>query len=86
VIGYGFNSNGARSKCCARMDGRPRAAFRTAATRCRSRSPRACASAATNRIRTLFQPYGGLPDGVRVENGYVTLPELPGIGFEESRT
>jgi len=30
----------------------------------------------------LFQPYGGFPDGVRVENGYVTLPVLPGIGFE----
>ncbi len=30
----------------------------------------------------LFQPYGGFPDGTRVENGHVTLPELPGIGFE----
>ena len=30
----------------------------------------------------LFQPYGGFPDGVKVENGYITLPELPGIGFE----
>lgn len=30
----------------------------------------------------LFQPYGGFPDGVRVDNGYVTLPPLPGIGFE----
>ena len=30
----------------------------------------------------LFQPYGGFPDGVGVENGYVTLPDLPGIGFE----
>jgi len=30
----------------------------------------------------LFQPYGGFPDGVRVENSIVTLPELPGIGFE----
>ena len=30
----------------------------------------------------LFQPFGGFPDGVRVENGHVTLPELPGIGFE----
>lgn len=30
----------------------------------------------------LFQPYGGFPDGVRVENGYITMPELPGIGFE----
>jgi len=30
----------------------------------------------------LFQPYGGFPDGVKVDNSYVTLPELPGIGFE----
>src|ERR1039458_7934124 len=30
----------------------------------------------------LFQPFGGFPDGVRVENGYVTMLELPGIGFE----
>lgn len=30
----------------------------------------------------LFQPYGGFPDGVEVDNSYVTLPELPGIGFE----
>ncbi len=30
----------------------------------------------------LFQPFGGFPDGVRVEGGYVTMPELPGIGFE----
>lgn len=30
----------------------------------------------------LFQPFGGFPDGVQVEDGYVTLPELPGIGFE----
>jgi L-alanine-DL-glutamate epimerase-like enolase superfamily enzyme len=30
----------------------------------------------------LFQPFGGFPDGVRVEGGHVLLPELPGIGFE----
>jgi D(-)-tartrate dehydratase len=30
----------------------------------------------------LFQPYGGFPDGVRVEDGHVVMPELPGIGFE----
>ena len=30
----------------------------------------------------LFQPYGGFPDGVKVVGSYVTLPELPGIGFE----
>ena len=30
----------------------------------------------------LFQPYGGFPDGVEVEGGHITMPELPGIGFE----
>jgi D(-)-tartrate dehydratase len=30
----------------------------------------------------LFQPFGGFPDGVHVENGHVILPDLPGIGFE----
>jgi D(-)-tartrate dehydratase len=30
----------------------------------------------------LFQPFGGFPDGVKVEGGHVVLPELPGIGFE----
>jgi L-alanine-DL-glutamate epimerase-like enolase superfamily enzyme len=30
----------------------------------------------------LFQPYGGFPDGVEVRNSIVTLPDLPGIGFE----
>ena len=30
----------------------------------------------------LFQPYGGFPDGVKVENSMVRLPELVGIGFE----
>ena len=30
----------------------------------------------------LFQPYGGFPDGVEVKDSIVTLPALPGIGFE----
>jgi D(-)-tartrate dehydratase len=30
----------------------------------------------------LFQPFGGFPDSVRVEDGHVVMPELPGIGFE----
>jgi hypothetical protein len=30
----------------------------------------------------LFQPFGGFPDGVKVDNSHVTLPDLPGIGFE----
>ncbi|PTM39874.1 L-alanine-DL-glutamate epimerase-like enolase superfamily enzyme [Bosea sp. 124] len=30
----------------------------------------------------LFQPYGGFPDGVRVEAGHIVMPDLAGIGFE----
>jgi L-alanine-DL-glutamate epimerase-like enolase superfamily enzyme len=30
----------------------------------------------------LFQPFGGFPDGVKVEDSYITMPDLPGIGFE----
>jgi len=30
----------------------------------------------------LFQPYGGFPDGVKVRDGHITMPDLPGIGFE----
>src|SRR3954469_5280924 len=27
----------------------------------------------------LFQPYGGFPDSVRVQDGHIVMPELPGI-------
>jgi L-alanine-DL-glutamate epimerase-like enolase superfamily enzyme len=30
----------------------------------------------------LFQPYGGFPDSVRVQDGHIVMPDLPGIGFE----
>lgn len=30
----------------------------------------------------LFQPYGGFPDGVKVDGGHIVMPDLPGIGFE----
>lgn len=30
----------------------------------------------------LFQPYGGFPDGVTVEDGHIVMPDIPGIGFE----
>jgi len=33
----------------------------------------------------LFQPYGGFPDGVKVQDGYIVMPDLPGIGFEGKR-
>ncbi len=31
----------------------------------------------------LFQPFGGFPDGVRVEGGRVRMHDSPGIGFEK---
>jgi len=30
----------------------------------------------------VFQPFGGFADGIKVENSYVGLPEIPGVGFE----
>ncbi|MFN7087194.1 MAG: mandelate racemase/muconate lactonizing enzyme family protein [Burkholderiales bacterium] len=30
----------------------------------------------------VFQPFGGFADGTPVENGYVRLPDVPGVGFE----
>jgi L-alanine-DL-glutamate epimerase-like enolase superfamily enzyme len=30
----------------------------------------------------VFQPFGGFADGTPVDNGYVTMPEMPGVGFE----
>ena len=33
----------------------------------------------------VFQPFGGFADGIKVEDGYVCLPDAPGVGFEEKR-
>ena len=30
----------------------------------------------------VFKPFGGFADGIAVQDGYVVLPETPGIGFE----
>jgi L-alanine-DL-glutamate epimerase-like enolase superfamily enzyme len=30
----------------------------------------------------VFQPFGGFADGIAVEDGYVALPQVPGVGFE----
>lgn len=30
----------------------------------------------------IFQPFGGFADGIPVEDSYVGLPDIPGIGFE----
>jgi L-alanine-DL-glutamate epimerase-like enolase superfamily enzyme len=33
----------------------------------------------------VFQPFGGFADDIPVENGYVRLPDAPGVGFETKR-
>ena len=30
----------------------------------------------------IFQPFGGFADDMPVEDGFVRLPDVPGIGFE----
>jgi L-alanine-DL-glutamate epimerase-like enolase superfamily enzyme len=30
----------------------------------------------------VFQPFGGFADGIPVEDSYVALPDVPGVGFE----
>ena len=30
----------------------------------------------------VFQPFGGFADDIPVIDGYITLPDIPGIGFE----
>jgi L-alanine-DL-glutamate epimerase-like enolase superfamily enzyme len=34
----------------------------------------------------VFQPFGGFADSIPVEDGYVRLPDAPGIGFEHKAT
>ncbi len=30
----------------------------------------------------IFEPFGGFADNIQIENGYVALPQIPGVGFE----
>ena len=30
----------------------------------------------------VFQPFGGFADDTPVENSYVRMPDVPGVGFE----
>jgi hypothetical protein len=30
----------------------------------------------------VFQPFGGFADNTPVVNSYVTMPDVPGVGFE----
>jgi len=34
----------------------------------------------------VFQPFGGFADDLRVEDGYVRLPDSPGVGFERKQS
>jgi L-alanine-DL-glutamate epimerase-like enolase superfamily enzyme len=34
----------------------------------------------------VFQPFGGFADDLRVEDGYVGLPDSPGVGFERKQS
>ena len=79
----GWSSTCARSRC-SRQHGwspAPRAS-RTAGTRCRSNIAAGLGLGGNESYPDVFQPFGGFPDGVPVEDGHVVLPELPGIGFE----
>jgi hypothetical protein len=75
-------STSARSPHWRSRAGRRRSAFRMEVTRCRSTSPPARSGCGNESYPDLFQPYGGFPDGVRVEDSRITMPDLPGIGFE----
>ena len=33
--------------------------------------------------RGIFEPFGGFADGYPIEEGYVRLPDAPGIGLEQ---
>jgi L-alanine-DL-glutamate epimerase-like enolase superfamily enzyme len=33
----------------------------------------------------IFQPFGGFADSIPVQNSYVSLPDIPGIGFEAKK-
>ena len=53
-----------------------------AATRCRSRSRPASVSAARKSYPGVFGVFAGFADDAVIENGYISLSDRPGIGFE----
>ena len=75
VAQYFAHARGARTPWLAAQS-----CSRTAATRCRWRSPAASGSAARNPI--VFGAFGGFADDAKLERGYLPLSDRPGIGFE----
>jgi len=45
----------------------------------------ACCWCLFHPFEDLFQPFGGFADDLRVDNGYVGLPDSPGVGFERKQ-
>ena len=64
------------------MAGARAAACRMAATRCSLNIAAGLGLGGNESYPDVFQPFGGFADGIMVEDGHVSLPELPGIGFE----
>ena len=72
----------ARSTCWRGINGRAGCCSRTAATRCRSPSPPASGSAARNPIPACSAISAASPTMPSLKDGYLTLSDRPGIGFE----
>lgn len=43
----------------------------------------ACGLGGSESYPGIFEPFGGFADGDHVQEGYITLPDVPGIGLEE---
>ena len=53
-----------------------------AGTRCRLNIAAGLHLGGNESYPDVFRPFGGFADGIRVEDGYVRLPQIPGVGFE----
>jgi len=69
----GYANISARSRCCTPMAGRPAAASAWRAPDV-TQHRRRLGLGGNESYPDLFQPYGGFPDGVRVENGHIAMP------------
>ena len=86
ALSYGLVEDERTSQVPQPTGGRRAAASRTVDIRCRSISRPASDSAGNESYPDLFQPYGGFPDGVKVIDGHITMPDLPGIGGFEGES
>ena len=78
----GCANTSARSRCCRRCGWSPSRCIPHGGHQMSLNIAAGLGLGGNESYPDLFQPYGGFPDGVRVENGHITMPDLPGIGFE----